>query len=251
MEYLQCLCYLLEHPANRNSERCGKSIPLLIQLLHEFQEPSNKVLECCILLVASLNKCRYDDSLMLEQLKCNIVQILVNKLQWLVGRSNTLNIEHKHVKKRKYDLSNSPISHKRYGTEDVSTCLNVELTNNFVFRIKNFVCTYIFRVIYQHPSHHHLLKKVSGYIHPPPVTMRWTSLNLIAAQVLAPVLIRTCQYRGRLLVLVLNRLLLMCQTLILIIIHLFAAKLIIQSFLYPYLKKMLHFLTAKRLRLLN
>ncbi|KAJ8927879.1 hypothetical protein NQ314_019623 [Rhamnusium bicolor] len=115
VEYIQCLCYLLEHPANRNSERCGKCIPLLIQLLQEFQEPSNSVVECCILLIATLYKCRYDDSLLFEQLRCNIIKILVEKLRWLVGSSTVLNVEHKNVKKRKYEIGDCKIGNKRYG----------------------------------------------------------------------------------------------------------------------------------------
>ncbi|KAJ8913033.1 hypothetical protein NQ315_002049 [Exocentrus adspersus] len=121
VEYLQCLCYLLEHPANRNSERCGRSIPLLIQLLHDFQDPSNKVFECCILLISTLNKFRYDDILMLEQLKCNIIQVLLKKLHWLVGTSKTLNIEHKHVKKRKNDFSSS-VCFKKQVTSNSRDC---------------------------------------------------------------------------------------------------------------------------------
>lgn len=42
-EYLQCLCYLLDHPANRNLERCGRAVPLLIKVLKEFEDISNNV----------------------------------------------------------------------------------------------------------------------------------------------------------------------------------------------------------------
>ncbi|KAJ8954093.1 hypothetical protein NQ318_004398 [Aromia moschata] len=104
VEYIQCLCYLLEHPANRNSERCGKCVPLLIQLLQEFREPSISVLGC-----------RYDETIMLDQLRCNVIRILTEKLQWLVGSSGTLNVEHKNMKKRKYDIYDGPSGKRRYG----------------------------------------------------------------------------------------------------------------------------------------
>ncbi|KAG5887936.1 hypothetical protein JTB14_003031 [Gonioctena quinquepunctata] len=107
MEYIQCLCYLLENPANRNSERCGKCLPLLIKVLEAFREPSNTELECCILMVVTLNNCRYDDGLVQEQLRCNVIQALVDKLKWVVGsgaETSKLNVDHVKVRKRKNSL---------------------------------------------------------------------------------------------------------------------------------------------------
>ncbi|XP_050301516.1 uncharacterized protein LOC126739759 [Anthonomus grandis grandis] len=101
-EYLQCLCYLLDHPANRNQERCGKAVPLLIKVLKDFQQASDKVVQNCILLFNTLNKFKYEDSLMLEQLKHGIVEVIVEKLTWVVGSPEVLNLKHATEKKRKY-----------------------------------------------------------------------------------------------------------------------------------------------------
>ncbi|CAH0547622.1 unnamed protein product [Brassicogethes aeneus] len=108
VEYLQCLCYLLEHPANRNTERCGRCVPLLVKALKEFKEPTCTSLECCILLIGSLNKYKYDDKLMLEQVKANSVEILLEKIHWLVG-SSKLNTDHKICRKRKMYSVTSPV----------------------------------------------------------------------------------------------------------------------------------------------
>lgn len=117
LEYLQCLCYLLEHPINRNHERCGKYLPLLVKVLNDFKRPSNKILQCCILLISSLNKCRYNETLMLDQLKNNIIDIITDKMVWLVG-TNKINLKHKSDAKRKYkndDLMTNSYCFKRFG----------------------------------------------------------------------------------------------------------------------------------------
>ncbi|VEN59858.1 unnamed protein product [Callosobruchus maculatus] len=94
LECVQCICYLLEHPANRNLDRCGKCVPLLIKVLDSFQEPNTAQLKCCILLVSTLNHCQYDDSLIQEQLKHNVIEVLLRKLQWIFGTSGALKENH-------------------------------------------------------------------------------------------------------------------------------------------------------------
>ncbi|XP_076272904.1 BTB/POZ domain-containing protein Rnb [Rhynchophorus ferrugineus] len=101
-EYLQCLCYLLDHPANRNQERCGKAVPLLIKVLKEFETPSNNIVECCILLINTLNKFKYDPKWLVDQLGNDIVPLLVKKLAWVVGPPDTIDVMHVCEKKRKY-----------------------------------------------------------------------------------------------------------------------------------------------------
>ncbi|CAG9770667.1 unnamed protein product [Ceutorhynchus assimilis] len=102
-EYLKCLCYLLDHPANRNATRCGQAIPLLMKVLKEFEELSdNNVAESCILLINALNKFKHDDQLLLLQLEQGIIQILIDKLTWIVGPPEVLNLKHASERKRKY-----------------------------------------------------------------------------------------------------------------------------------------------------
>ncbi|KAH0998876.1 uncharacterized protein LOC125502332 [Dendroctonus ponderosae] len=112
-EYLQCLCYLLDHPANRSLERCGRAIPLLIKVLSDFDEASNNIVNCCIILIHTLNKFRYDDKLIAEQLANDIIPVLVGKLAWLVGPPDVVNFKHLSEKRRKYTFSNSSIVKKR------------------------------------------------------------------------------------------------------------------------------------------
>ncbi|CAH1155290.1 unnamed protein product [Phaedon cochleariae] len=101
IEYIQCLCYLLEHPANRNIERCANCLPLLVKVLKSLDKATNVEIECSILLVKTLNNFKYEESLILEQLKCDVVQVVLSKLHWVVGNSETLKIGHKRVRKRK------------------------------------------------------------------------------------------------------------------------------------------------------
>ncbi|XP_050501255.1 uncharacterized protein LOC126881194 [Diabrotica virgifera virgifera] len=81
-QYIDCLCYLFEHPANRNAYQCAKLIPLLIKILEKLNSDDTH-LRCCILIVNTLNKCKYEENLLQEQLKCNIIDILIKKLQLL------------------------------------------------------------------------------------------------------------------------------------------------------------------------
>lgn len=108
-EYLQCFCLLLDHPANRNAERCGKAVPLLIKVLKELDQPSNNVVESCVMLLNTLNKFKYDPKLLLDQLQNGIVPVLIEKLTWLVGAPDSLNLKHLSEKKRKYYAHSSPI----------------------------------------------------------------------------------------------------------------------------------------------
>ncbi|KAL3285359.1 hypothetical protein HHI36_019467 [Cryptolaemus montrouzieri] len=101
IEYIRCLCYLLEHPSNRSSERCRESIPQLIRVLNDFKNPTEKILESCILIVGTLDKCSFHDPLIKEQLGCNIIDVLVKKMEWLIGSSKTLICKHKLQKKKK------------------------------------------------------------------------------------------------------------------------------------------------------
>ncbi|XP_066250746.1 uncharacterized protein Rnb isoform X2 [Euwallacea similis] len=112
-EYLQCLCYLLDHPANRNQERCGKAVMLLIKLLNEFQEVSNNVINCCTLLIHTLNKFKYDDKLMLNQLSHGIIPALTDKLTWLVGPPDSIILKHLCERKRKYIFDHPMVGKKK------------------------------------------------------------------------------------------------------------------------------------------
>lgn len=94
---------MLENPANRNSDRCGKCIPLLIQIIEGFEKPNEKEVELCILIITTLNLCTYDDHLIQEQLKCNIIDILLSKMQWIVGNSK-MDKNHKKNKKPRNDM---------------------------------------------------------------------------------------------------------------------------------------------------
>nr|CAH7747201.1 unnamed protein product [Callosobruchus chinensis] len=119
LECVQCICYLLEHPANRNLDRCGKCLSLLIKVLDNFQEPNAVQLKCCILLVSTLNHCQYDDALIQEQLKHNVIEVLLRKLQWIFGASGTLKENHNevntssHVNKKRVSRNSQQSTTKR------------------------------------------------------------------------------------------------------------------------------------------
>nr|CAI5824758.1 unnamed protein product [Callosobruchus analis] len=126
LECVQCICYLLEHPANRNLERCGKCVPLLIRVLDSFNEPDAAQLKCCILLVSTLNNCQYDDSLIQEQLKHNVVEVLLRKLQWIFGNSRKLKENHtgvrtsNHLNKKRVSRNSQSTTRRKKSRE--STC---------------------------------------------------------------------------------------------------------------------------------
>ncbi|KAK9877196.1 hypothetical protein WA026_016944 [Henosepilachna vigintioctopunctata] len=105
-DYIKCLCYLLEHPVNRSTDRCLETIPQLIQLLREFQnfEENAFRLDSSILIVSALNKCCSHETLVREQLDCDIVGVLVKKIEGIIGSPKVLIINHKLQvqKKRKY-----------------------------------------------------------------------------------------------------------------------------------------------------
>lgn len=89
---------MLENPANRNIERCGKCIPLLIQIVDNFENPTDKELELCVLIIVTLGQCIYHDNLTQQQLKCNIIEVLLRKMEWTIGTSSK--IGQSHIKKK-------------------------------------------------------------------------------------------------------------------------------------------------------
>ncbi|CAH2008395.1 unnamed protein product [Acanthoscelides obtectus] len=109
LECVQCLCLLLEHPANKTLDRCGKCVPVLIRVLDSWSELDATQLKCCILLVTTLSQCQYDDGIIREQLKHHVIRVLLKKLQWIYGTSNTLKENHDEVKIR------NPVNKKRAG----------------------------------------------------------------------------------------------------------------------------------------
>lgn len=104
VEYIECLCLMFKNPMIRNNERCSKCITLLIEIIGRFDTPSKKELDLCILIVATLNQCSYEDSLIQKQLKSNIIEILLKKMEWIVGASSKLNKCHKKNKKMRNDM---------------------------------------------------------------------------------------------------------------------------------------------------
>ncbi|XP_015834209.1 uncharacterized protein LOC103312501 isoform X2 [Tribolium castaneum] len=100
-ECIKCLCYLLDHPGNRENERCGDSIPLLINVLSGLTLQTNNKIECSILIISTLKKCKYNFNLIADQVRCNIVTVLNEKIKLIVGSVDPLNINHKSDKKRR------------------------------------------------------------------------------------------------------------------------------------------------------
>ncbi|KAJ3660989.1 hypothetical protein Zmor_005414 [Zophobas morio] len=103
-ECIKCLCYLLDHPGNRENERCGESIPLLITVLQGLTFENNRKIECSLLIMSTLGKCRYSSNLIAAQIKCNAVTVLTEKLKLIVGAVQPLNLTHKCNKKEKTNL---------------------------------------------------------------------------------------------------------------------------------------------------
>lgn len=110
-EYIQSLCTLFDHPANRSDDRNKGSIPFLIQTLKDFKLqtalananekykscsyfPLILQLECSIIIIMTLQKCMYDESLVALQIRHGIIGILMEKLEWITGTANTLNLKH-------------------------------------------------------------------------------------------------------------------------------------------------------------
>ncbi|CAH1114877.1 unnamed protein product [Psylliodes chrysocephalus] len=91
LDYIKCLCYLLDHPANKTAQQCGKTISILIQALEKLNKPTDLELECCVLLVNTLNKCQYAEYLVQEQLQCNILDVVIKKLEWVVDNTVIMN----------------------------------------------------------------------------------------------------------------------------------------------------------------
>lgn len=78
-------------------------------------------MNCCIIIIHTLNKFKYDDKLITEQLANGIIPVLIGKLTWLVGPPDVVNFKHPSEKRRKYTFSNSGIVKKRLRCPDVST----------------------------------------------------------------------------------------------------------------------------------
>ncbi|XP_072382558.1 uncharacterized protein Rnb [Diabrotica undecimpunctata] len=112
-QYIDCLCFLFEHPANRNAYQCAKLIPLLIKILEKLNSfnsstsvlhAANIHLRFCILIVNTLNKCKYEENLLQEQLKCNTIDILIKKLQLLATEDFHRNHKIINIKRRSPEL---------------------------------------------------------------------------------------------------------------------------------------------------
>lgn len=134
-EYIQSLCTLFDHPANRSDDRNKGSIPFLIQTLKDFKlqtalsvgtdEEKNKSsrsyfplilqLECSIMIIMTLQKCMYDESLVSLQIRHGIIEILMEKMEWITGTLNTLNLKHEIKKEAPVPISDmtAPIKRRR------------------------------------------------------------------------------------------------------------------------------------------
>jgi hypothetical protein len=62
---------------------------------------SNNKIECCILIVSTLNKCKYHDGMISDQIKCDIINVLNEKLKLIVGGVEITHTSHANDKKQK------------------------------------------------------------------------------------------------------------------------------------------------------
>ncbi|XP_056648597.1 uncharacterized protein LOC130453034 [Diorhabda sublineata] len=109
LEHIYYLCTLLDHPANRNGYNCAKTIPLLIQVLEKLKAPTDDHIKCSILLVSTLNKCQYEESLLQDQLKCNILDVIIKKMRWII---NDTDIYSKHRFRKGFKRKSSTLIRK-------------------------------------------------------------------------------------------------------------------------------------------
>ncbi|CAH1101433.1 unnamed protein product [Psylliodes chrysocephalus] len=109
VDYIKCLCYLLDHPANKTAKQCGKTISVLIQALEKLNQPTDLELECCVLLFNALNKCQYEEYLVQEQLRCNILDVVLKKLEWVVDNTVMNTHDFKIVLKRKLTFDDAEL----------------------------------------------------------------------------------------------------------------------------------------------
>lgn len=113
---MKSLCILFTHPGNRPDDRNKGSIPFLIQILKELDlqaaylalSDDSKVnnahqptytslmsqLDCCVTIITTLQMCMYDENLVSLQVKHDIIGTLVEKLEWITGTADSLNLEH-------------------------------------------------------------------------------------------------------------------------------------------------------------
>lgn len=54
----------------------------------------------------------YSESLVVVQIKCGIIKVLIQKLEWVVGSSLKLDLNHE-VRKKKYDSVTTPVPVKK------------------------------------------------------------------------------------------------------------------------------------------
>lgn len=130
MEYIECLCFLLEHPANRNSSRCKNAIPQLVKVLDKFDENTEDMLESCLIIVKTLGKCAYHPSLINEQLQNNAIEILMKKLERIID-PYIEQIENHSAERRRRKRDICPLELK------INNSLNIPISpNNDLSRIQ-------------------------------------------------------------------------------------------------------------------
>lgn len=85
-------------------------------------------MECSILILSTLRKCVYSEAFMAAHAKCNIINVLIEKLEMVIGSADI--IDTKHVKRRKnYESAEYPIPSKRSKS---GIGYSVEVKNFFV-----------------------------------------------------------------------------------------------------------------------
>ncbi|XP_044756616.1 uncharacterized protein LOC123315105 [Coccinella septempunctata] len=110
-DYIKCLCFLLDAPINRDPERCEDAIPQLIRTLDDVQDENNDMIEISCVILETFERCIYHQNILKQQLKHDIIEVLINKLEKLLGSRKYLKIKHK--LERKKDNNDSIASNRK------------------------------------------------------------------------------------------------------------------------------------------
>ncbi|XP_045463087.1 uncharacterized protein LOC123672824 isoform X1 [Harmonia axyridis] len=130
-DYIKCLCFLLDDPINRDPNRCDDTIPQLIRTLDDVENPSNDVIEILCLILETFERCNYHQNIMKQQLQNNMIEVLVRKLENLLGSRKYLKMKHVLVKKKKKKVKSTMCNEKPFwdslpssSDEEMDTSIN-------------------------------------------------------------------------------------------------------------------------------
>ncbi|XP_017786028.1 PREDICTED: uncharacterized protein LOC108569116 [Nicrophorus vespilloides] len=114
--YLSCVCRLMDHIGFH--DKLKENINRLVELFKGFDLNNDYSIQCCTYICSILNKSKYNETLIKYQLAANIVDIIIDKLEVLTGKSTSKFMVVNHERRKSFSSYKNNKRFKRNELED-------------------------------------------------------------------------------------------------------------------------------------